>query len=91
MTRSARPSSICRNICTRSRARVLGALLAGVARGGFWRALLRFGRDLPRDFSRNRFRRFGQALVLAAEWPRMPAGCTPISSIRRPRRRVMPA
>ena len=26
--------------------------------------------DLPRDFTRNRVRRFGQALVLAREWPK---------------------
>ena len=29
----------------------------------------RFFADLPRDISRNRFRRLGQALVLAREWP----------------------
>lgn len=33
-------------------------------------AVRRFLADLPRDFSRNRFRRLGQAAVLAAEWPR---------------------
>ena len=56
----------------RSRAR----LLAGLAAPGFWRALGAFAADLPRDFTRNRFRRFGQALVLAArmaEWRRMAA------------------
>ncbi|OLP52488.1 colanic acid biosynthesis glycosyltransferase WcaL [Rhizobium rhizosphaerae] len=31
-----------------------------------WKA---FWKDLPRDLSRNRLRRFGQACVLAAEWP----------------------
>ena len=31
--------------------------------------LRRFWADLRRDFSRNRFRRLGQALVLAHEWP----------------------
>ena len=51
-------------------ARVLAALLRCLPRAGFWRALGAFLPDLGRDFSRNRFRRFGQALVLAAEWPR---------------------
>lgn len=50
--------------------RVLGALLAGLARPGFWRALGSFLGDLKRDFTRNRFRRLGQGLVLAAEWPK---------------------
>lgn len=36
---------------------------------GFGRALRMFRRDVVRDFSRNRFRRFGQACVLAAELP----------------------
>jgi glycosyltransferase involved in cell wall biosynthesis len=49
--------------------RVLSGLLAGLARPGFWRALRAFAADLPREFTRNRFRRFGQALVLAREWP----------------------
>lgn len=35
---------------------------------GYKRALRAFMADLPRDISRNRFRRFGQALVLAAEY-----------------------
>ena len=41
MTRSRRRSSTCRNICTRSRWRVLRALVAGLPRAGFWRALAR--------------------------------------------------
>ncbi|MCO5062848.1 MAG: glycosyltransferase family 4 protein [Rhizobiaceae bacterium] len=50
-------------------ARVMRALIAMVPTRGFWRALGVFARDLPRDISRNRVRRFGQALVLAHEWP----------------------
>jgi hypothetical protein len=38
-------------------------------RSAFNHALRAFLRDLPRDISRNRFRRFGQAAVLAAEMP----------------------
>jgi len=49
--------------------RVLRALAKMAWRGGLWRALPRFLADVPRDFTRNRARRFGQALVLAAEWP----------------------
>jgi glycosyltransferase involved in cell wall biosynthesis len=49
--------------------RVARSLLACLPRPGFWRALRSLAADLPRDFSRNRVRRFGQALVLAAEWP----------------------
>jgi len=48
---------------------VLSGLLAGLGRPGFWRALRAFAADLSREFTRNRFRRFGQALVLAREWP----------------------
>jgi glycosyltransferase involved in cell wall biosynthesis len=36
---------------------------------GFRPALKQFWRDLKRDVSRNRVRRFGQAAVLVAEWP----------------------
>lgn len=50
--------------------RVGKALLKALPRAGFWRALPPFLRDLVRDASRNRVRRFGQALVLADEWPR---------------------
>jgi glycosyltransferase involved in cell wall biosynthesis len=53
--------------------RVFRALAAALPHAGFWRALAAFGRDLLRDFSRNRFRRLGQGLVLAAEWPRQAA------------------
>jgi len=49
--------------------RVARGLWAAVRRGGFWRALRRFGRDLWRDPSANRVRRFGQACVLVAEMP----------------------
>ncbi|MEJ1157627.1 glycosyltransferase [Prosthecomicrobium sp. N25] len=49
--------------------RVLGALMRALARPGFRRALGRFLTDLRHDFTLNRIRRFGQALVLAAEWP----------------------
>ncbi|MDX0542115.1 glycosyltransferase [Sinorhizobium medicae] len=49
--------------------RVLRALARTVAKRSFWRMLRPFFRDLARDRSRNRFRRLGQALVLAAEWP----------------------
>ena len=49
--------------------RVLRGLFAGWKRPGFKRLLRRFWADLRRDVTRNRFRRFGQALVLAREWP----------------------
>ncbi|OHV79891.1 glycosyltransferase family 4 protein [Ensifer sp. LCM 4579] len=49
--------------------RVLRALFRSAPKAGFWRALGPFLRDLLRDRTRNRFRRFGQALVLFAEWP----------------------
>ncbi|WP_353643180.1 glycosyltransferase family 4 protein [Mesorhizobium sp. WSM2239] len=49
--------------------RVLRALLACLPRPAFLRAARAFVSDLRRDRTRNRFRRFGQALVLAAEWP----------------------
>ncbi|MBP1886734.1 glycosyltransferase family 4 protein [Sinorhizobium mexicanum] len=49
--------------------RVLRAALRLIAKAGFWRALGPFLADLVRDPSRNRVRRFGQALVLVAEWP----------------------
>lgn len=50
--------------------RVAKGLLLGLFRPGFWGMLGRFVTDLGRDPTRNRFRRFGQALVLAAEWPK---------------------
>nr|WP_178111624.1 glycosyltransferase [Rhizobium skierniewicense] len=49
--------------------RVLKALWSCRAKPGFRKALRRFARDLRHDVSRNRFRRFGQAAVLAHEWP----------------------
>jgi len=49
--------------------RVLRGLLRGLRRPGFRRALLHWLRDLRRDPTANRGRRFGQALVLAAELP----------------------
>ncbi len=49
--------------------RVARGVLHAVLRGGFPRMLFVFGRDLLRDFSRNRVRRFGQACVLAREIP----------------------
>ncbi|MEQ1951950.1 glycosyltransferase family 4 protein [Mesorhizobium sp. CN2-181] len=50
--------------------RVAKGFLLGLFRPGFWGAFGRFASDLTRDLTRNRFRRFGQALVLAAEWPK---------------------
>lgn len=49
--------------------RVLRALARALPSRRFWRTLPAFLRDLVRDPTRNRVRRFGQALVLAAEWP----------------------
>ena len=49
--------------------RVLTSILGLLGRGGFWRALHAFARDLPHDPTRHRLRRLGQAAVLAAEWP----------------------
>ncbi|MDQ0456127.1 glycosyltransferase family 4 protein [Rhizobium paknamense] len=49
--------------------RVMKALWRVRRLPGFTRAFEQFRKDLPRDFSRNRFRRFGQAAVLMAEWP----------------------
>lgn len=53
--------------------RVLRALARAGVRPGFRRALAAFLRDFRRDPTPNRGRRFGQAMVLAAEWP-FPAG-----------------
>lgn len=48
-------------------------VLRGIARSrklrGFWTAVRTFLKDLRRDPSPNRVRRFGQAAVLCAEWP----------------------
>ncbi len=49
--------------------RVLRAWLRVRGRRGLRAAWRAFWRDLPRDPTRNRLRRFGQALVLAAELP----------------------
>jgi glycosyltransferase involved in cell wall biosynthesis len=49
--------------------RVLKAIAAGARRRHFGRAFRAWLADLRRDVSRNRVRRFGQALVLARELP----------------------
>jgi len=49
--------------------RVIRAILACLPKSGFWRGLGRLFRDYRLDSTRNRIRRFGQAAVLAAEWP----------------------
>jgi glycosyltransferase involved in cell wall biosynthesis len=49
--------------------RVLGAALRLCWKTGFWRALASFAADLLHEPTRNRARRFGQALVLAREMP----------------------
>jgi len=49
--------------------RVLKGWWKSRKQSGYIRARAQFFKDLKRDFSRNRFRRFGQALVMAAELP----------------------
>ncbi len=49
---------------------VLAGLGAGLFRRGFWPALGAWLKDFRRDPTRNRVRRFGQALVLARAMPR---------------------
>lgn len=49
--------------------RVARGLLGAPLRPGFWRLLPVFLRDLARDRTRNRWRRFGQACVMARELP----------------------
>lgn len=49
--------------------RLIGALASAVWRPGFWRAAAAWLADLTREPSRNRVRRFGQAVVLATELP----------------------
>jgi glycosyltransferase involved in cell wall biosynthesis len=49
--------------------RVLRGLFSGMSKPGFKPLLKQFWADLRRDPTPNRFRRFGQALVLAHEWP----------------------
>ena len=51
-------------------ARVAHGLLAALLRPGLLRLLPVFLRDLARDRTRNRWRRFGQACVMARELPR---------------------
>ena len=47
--------------------RVMRSLLACIVKPGFWSAISVFLRDFRRDFTRNRLRRFGQGMVIAAE------------------------
>lgn len=49
--------------------RVLGAFMRVCWKPGFWRAVKSFGRDLWRDPTRNRMRRFAQAMVMAQQMP----------------------
>jgi glycosyltransferase involved in cell wall biosynthesis len=49
--------------------RVVRALARAVRLPGWWRAVAVWARDLVRDRSRNRLRRFGQAAVMAVELP----------------------
>jgi glycosyltransferase involved in cell wall biosynthesis len=49
--------------------RVLRALSRVCWKPGFWRALITFSRDLWRDPTRNRMRRFAQAMVMAHNMP----------------------
>ncbi len=49
--------------------RTLRALITSLKMPGFIKALQQFLKDLRRDFTRNRVRRFAQAAVLAKEWP----------------------
>lgn len=49
--------------------RVLSALIRALPKPGFWRGLGALFADFRKDPTRNRIRRFGQATVLAAEWP----------------------
>ncbi len=48
---------------------VLRALFRVCWKSGFWRALTTFSRDLWRDPTRNRVRRFAQSMVMANEMP----------------------
>ncbi|MBD9371512.1 glycosyltransferase family 4 protein [Rhizobium sp. ARZ01] len=49
--------------------RVVRGLVKSYRLPGFKAAFRAFLKDLRRDFTPNRFRRFGQAAVLCAEWP----------------------
>ncbi len=50
--------------------RVLRGLAHSILRPGIAPALKAFAQDFRRDPTRNRIRRFGQAMVLVAEWPK---------------------
>jgi len=50
--------------------RVIRSLAITLSMPGFWPALQSFLADFRRDPTLHRIRRFGQALVLAAEWPK---------------------
>jgi glycosyltransferase involved in cell wall biosynthesis len=49
--------------------RVVRSIVKSLKFLGFWRALSAFAGDFLHDPTRHRMRRFGQAAVLAAEWP----------------------
>lgn len=49
--------------------RVFRGLISCLRLPGFPKAFKHFLKDVKRDTSRSRFRRFGQAMVLASEWP----------------------
>ena len=49
--------------------RSLRGLITSLTMPGFIKATRQFLKDLRRDFTRNRVRRFAQAAVLAREWP----------------------
>lgn len=49
--------------------RVIKGALLSVTKPGFYKALRIFLSDFKKDITRNRIRRFGQALVLSSEWP----------------------
>ena len=49
--------------------RVAKGLFSCLRLPGFSKAFKHFLKDVKRDVSRSRFRRFGQAMVLASEWP----------------------
>ncbi|TCK04880.1 glycosyltransferase family 4 protein [Marinobacterium mangrovicola] len=54
--------------------RVFKGLVSALAKPGFGKTLGAWIKDLRRDFTRNRARRFGQALVLAREMPESTSG-----------------
>ena len=86
MTRSRRPFIYLPEYLHEEPLRVVRALSGLSAAAGLLARARRASRaDLRRDSTRNRVRRFGQALVLAAEWPEGADGCMRISSTRRHR------